>query len=396
MMQGIRQVKGTVLVTVILMVAVAALIATDIAYRQKLDVLRTSAFLARDSAFQYLMAAENLGLYALKRDQDDDKNQKNQNANQDFCDDLGEGWNKHVAVPIPNGIGTIEGQLYDLQGRFNINSLLATDPRDKALFQNAFIQILTNVQRDHPDVFDDSVTPQMLQQRVSDWLDPDSDPTALDGKEDDDYLKLKQPYRAANHFITDLSELMLIDGFTPRSVAFLDEYLSFLPSGAQVNLMTADQDLLVAYGFDAGKVAEFTSAQRPQQFGQDARVKYNTVADVINFLGGNQPVEGGGQTPPQTATQTIDPVTGAVIDPGQTGTDGKAGRINPDLFSISSEYFLLKGKAVVNGKPVLIESVIWRPEAPVAGAGPQPGAGANRAKPMKTILRKLVDPLKQV
>lgn len=386
MMPKRRRSKGTVLVTVILMVAVAALIATDIAYRQKMDVLRTSAFMARDSAFQYLLAAENLGLYALKQDQDDDR------KNNKFFDDLGEGWNKHVAVPIPNGTGTIEGQLYDLQGRFNINWLLTVDPRDKARYQNAFIQILTNVQRDHPDVFEDSITPQMLQQRVTDWLDYDPDPTLHDGKEDDDYLKLKQPYRAANHFMTDLSELMLVDGFSPRAVGFLEEYLACLPVDSKMNLYTADQDLLTALGFDAAKVAEFTSSQRPAQFGQNARVEYTAVADLFAFLGGNPAATEGTNpvTPPVTGTESESET--------ESGGVTKPGNLNPDLFSINSEYFLLKGKAVVNGKPVLIESVIWRPEAAAAGGAPGGGGATTSQKPkeMKTILRKLVDPLKQV
>ncbi|MEZ5507688.1 MAG: hypothetical protein R3F38_17690 [Gammaproteobacteria bacterium] len=42
-----KSARGTVLVTVMLMVAVAALIAADIAYRQQMHVLRTGAFLAR-------------------------------------------------------------------------------------------------------------------------------------------------------------------------------------------------------------------------------------------------------------------------------------------------------------------------------------------------------------
>ena len=389
------------MVTVILMVAVAALIATDIAYRQKMDVLRTAAFLSRDSAFQFLLAAENLGLYALKQDQKKDEQRLSSNPDEEMRDDLGEDWNKGAAFPLPGGIGTIQGNLYDFQGRFNINSLYG-DQQLRQTYQSAFLQLLNSLQSKNVDMFPENVTPSMLQQRLIDWLDENSDPTGLDGKEDDDYLKLQRPYRAANHFITDISELQLIEGFTPKIIRILENYVSFLPPAATINLYTAKPEVLNAFGLDPQKVDEFVNRQRPQKFGDSAKVFYSTKAELLTFLKSAAQTGTGTGTGTQTGTPTIDPITGQPVTPSEGGTGGGGGSVNIEgLFDIKSEYYLLKGKAVVNGKPVLIESVFWRPVSPKAGAGAGGGANPpannpNLNKPTKVILRKLVDPLKQV
>lgn len=392
MSRALHRNRGTVLVTVILMVAVAALIATDIAYRQKMDVLRTAAFLSRDSAYQYLIAAENLGLYALQRDQKDDDREFSQNPNEEISDDLGEDWNKGAAFPLPNGIGTIQGNLYDLQGRFNINSLQA-EQQNRQTYQDAFLKLLNNLQAQNLDMFPQDVTPAMLQQRLIDWLDSDSEPFGHDGKEDDDYLKLPRPYRAANHFITDISELQLIEGFTPKIIGILEKHVSFLPPNTTINLYTAKAELLTAFGLDPVKVGEFLDHQRPQRHRDPAKVSYSTKADLLTFLKPASPPGPGVANP-----TAIDPETGQLIS-GIPPSPQPGGNNIDDLFSIKSEYYLLKGKAVVNGKPVLIESVIWRPLPPQPGVQPgvnPPAGAANENKPTKVILRKLVDPLKQV
>lgn len=387
-----RTEQGTVLITVILMVAIAALIASDIAYRQKMDVLRTSAFLSRDSAFQYLLAAESLGIYALKKDQkaDDDKNKRNPQV--EVSDHLGEDWTKKGIYPIPSGVGIIEGNLSDLQGRFNINSLMAENPADRQFYQSAFTQMMGTILSANPELFPDNTTAEMLKQRVVDWLDIDTEPTPLDGREDDDYLKLEQPYRTANQFMMDSSELLLIEGFTPAAVEFLEreQYVAFLPPDSKINMFTARAEILVAFGFNAGAVADFTQNQRPKRLGDDlenGENAYNTAADLVSFLStGTSPAQGAPPVPVPGAPPAPTPVPGDPPGPGN---------INPDLFAIKSDYYLLKGKAVVNDKPVLIESVIWRSALegpPDPAVQPQP----QTQRTVKTIYRKLVDPLKQV
>jgi len=394
--QACRQ-SGTVLLTVMLMVAVAAFIATEIAYRQKMDVLRTEAFMARDSAFQYLVAAENLGIYALKTDLSDDEKKSQGSPPREIRDDLSEVWNKRVLFPIP-GVGMIEGHLEDLSGRFNINSLVVTDSKKAKAYQAAFKSLLDQVQMAHPEAFPQGVTTDMLVERVIDWLDSDSVPTGFAGEEDPDYERKERPYHTANHVITDISELLLIDGFTPALLDVLQDDLACLPPDTPLNLFTANQDVLKAFGFDGTAVAKFVTLERPQAYNTMGSVDYETMQGVkqnifseltnANPQGGNNTGNTNGITPVTTTT------TG-------TTTGSTSANINPDLFDIKSDYYLLKGKAIVNDRPVQIESVIWRPRTP-AGSGAGNNAinaaqtGSNPPEPPKVIIRKFVDPLKQV
>lgn len=379
-----KSTQGTVLVTVMLMVAVAALIATDIAYRQQMDVLRTGAFLARDAATNYLMGAEQLGLLALDKDRKEDDRKFRKNPNEEIRDHWGEDWYRGAMFPLPGGIGLIEGKLYDLQGRFNINSLADPDAKRQALFAGVFASMLNDLLTSNPDAFPEGTTANMLKERVIDWLDTDQDKTGFDGREDDDYFRKERPYRTANHMITDASELLLIDGFTPQALALLEDKISFLPYSAKINLFTADKDLLIKLGFSAAEVAEFVDKQRPQKHKDLETVHYATTHELFSYLMGS-------------TGQSAEPRFGAGLTSGNSAmeNDGTSGTPNlqVDMFDLKSEYYLLKGKAVVNGKPVLVESVIWKP--PLQASNPGAAAGTNPEPPVTTILRKFVDPLKQ-
>jgi general secretion pathway protein K len=387
--------KGTVLVTVMLMVAVAALIATEIAYRQQMDILRTGAFLARDMAGNYLTAAEELGLKALRTDrEEDDRDFRSNNA--EISDHWGEEWNKGGMFPIPGGIGIIEGRLIDLQGRFNVNSMMDTDPNRQAKFRSVFKAILDKVMQDHPEAFPEGVTTQMLLDRTIDWIDIDQDTTGFDGMEDDEYFRKERPYRAANQVIYDPSELLLIEGFTPQALSYMEDKLSFLPLNAKINLYTADKNFLVQLGFDMAEVEAFDKL-RPLKVGQKLDAVKNQYTDFNALF---TALQGAPATPPPTQPggATPNPIT-----PPTPGGGGTTPTLQPDMFDVKSQFFLLKGKAVVNGKPVLIESVIWKPELNPAGGGAGAGAGgagnpnsaANQTTEVTTIFRKFVDPLKQ-
>ncbi|MEZ5507687.1 MAG: type II secretion system protein GspK [Gammaproteobacteria bacterium] len=146
----------------------------------------------------------------------------------------GEDWYRGAMFPLPDGIGLIEGKLHDLQGRFNINSLADPDAKRQALFAGVFASMINDLLTSNPDAFPEGTTANMLKERVIDWLDTDQENTGFDGREDDDYFRKERPYRTANHVITDASELLLIDGFTPQALALLEDKISFLPYSAKI------------------------------------------------------------------------------------------------------------------------------------------------------------------
>lgn len=397
MMQTLRRIhqKGTVLITVMLMVAVAALIASEIAYRQQMDILRTGAFLARDAASWYLGAAEELGLQALRKDREDDDRDFQRNSEIPISDHFGEEWNRGGTFPLPGGIGLVEGKLIDLQSRFNVNSLMDPDPRRRQLYGNVFVAIVGKVLQDHPEAFPDGTTASMLKERVIDWLDEDQNATGFDGMEDDEYFRKERPYRTANHFITDPSELLLIDNFTPQALSLLEDKLAFLPLSAKINLYTASKELLIQLGFSTGEATELADNQRPKKFNDKFSVEYKDLNEVFTFLLGPNKQPGGETGTPGSGTEESSGAGGDESAAGGSGSGTTA--LQADMFDIKSNYFLLKGKAVVNGKPVLVESVIWKPDLN-NNNGAAGGGGASTAQPIlpvKVIFRKFVDPLKQ-
>lgn len=367
-----RKQRGTVLITVVMMVAIAALIVTDMSYRQKLDIKRTAALLSRDQAFHYLMGAEEIANWTLV----DDLKRDNKGSNPLIIDTLGEPWAKETQ-PFPVAGGLIQGRIIDLQGRFNINSLMASDAAI-ALKQKERLRLLMD-RRSIPTDSDSTISTQMLIERIVDWMDTDQDPTGLDGREDIDYLAMDIPHRTANRIMWDISELMLIEGFTPDDVAALADYVCFLPPDAALNVNTADAIVLDAYSFG---ITGAQIVEDREKAGPDRTDKgYETLQVFDDLIA----------TVASTTTQT--PQQNQINRQNQTNTgNGTLTQTNSNKpvgnFSVNSEYYLLEAEAVINEKPVLMQSILYR-KAITAGA-------PNTDITIKTLSRKLVDPLKRV
>ncbi|RLU03217.1 MAG: general secretion pathway protein GspK [Ketobacter sp.] len=364
-----RKQSGTVLITVIMMVTIAALIVTDMVYRQKLDIKRTSALLSRDQAFQYLLGAEELANLSLSEDLKQDNN-KNEPA---FVDTLAEDWAQPTS-PFPVAGGFIQGRVIDLQARFNVNSIMASDPTVAKKQRERFRRLMDLV--GIPADKESNVSTQMLSERLLDWLDNDQEPTGFDGKEDLDYLGLERPYRAANMVMWDISELMLIEGFTPADIALLADYVSFLPPDAALNVNTADAKVLDAYdlGLPGVQIDEERKKTGPGRH-DGGFLDLQAFDDLILTAATPQATQPEGTEADDNGVQEI--------NPGKQQDNKAAGN-----FSVYSEYYLVEAEAVINEKPVLMRSVLFRPTIK--------DGGSNKDIKIKTLSRKLEDPLKRV
>lgn len=366
-----RKQGGTVLITVVMMVAIAAIIVTDMTYRQKLDIKRTSALLSRDQAFQYVLGAEELANLSLFQDlkQDNDKNEPA------FVDTLGEDWAK-PPQPFPVAGGFIQGRIIDLQSRFNVNSIMASDPviAKKQRERLRRLMDLVGIPKDT----ESTVTTQMLSERILDWIDNDQEPTGFDGQEDLDYLGLERPYRAANSVIWDISELMLIEGFTPNDIAALADWVCFLPPDVALNVNTADPKVLDAYelGLPGAQIEEERVKDGPARHASGF-LDMQAFDDLIATAATKVPVTGTGNDDQEQNGQN-----GGLNDPKPTNNKAVGN------FSVNSEYYLLEAEAVINQKPVLMRSILYRPALK--------DGDANGDIKIKTLSRKLEDPLKRV
>lgn len=205
---------GVALITALLVVALATTLAVAGFSRQMVLIRRTANVLHHDQAYFYALGGENWARLLLQRDDP-------------TVDTLKENWAIRLpALPIEGG--TLQGELSDLQGRFNINNLLTeagdVSQVDVARFERLLLAL--------------EISP-VLVQPLLDWLDADTNPQLPSGAEDTFYLGQKTSYRAANRLMIDISELRAVSGFTAEIVAKISPYVCALPHRTPLNVNTA-------------------------------------------------------------------------------------------------------------------------------------------------------------
>ncbi len=136
--------------------------------------------------------------------------------------------------PIPIEGGEVQGLIADQQGLFNLNNLV----------QNGFVNPadLARLQR----LLSTLGLPPELANALADWMDADSLPMATGGAEDGYYLNLPKPYRAANRPLSELSELLWVQGYDAQSIRRLSGFVTVLPERTQINVNFASAEVLSA------------------------------------------------------------------------------------------------------------------------------------------------------
>jgi general secretion pathway protein K len=215
--------RGVALITAVVLVAIATVLAARVGTDAALDLRRTMGITALNQGWQVALGAEAWAAQILHDDLRDSQ-----------TDDLTESWAQPVP-PLPIDGGSIEGGMEDLQGRFNLNNLLKADGTvDEANLQR-FRRLLRFAGLD-----------ERWAGALADWLDADTLDTFPDGAEDGVYIGQVPPYRTANGPITTTTELLALPGFTLEDYALLRPHVSALPVGTPINVCTASPLVLAA------------------------------------------------------------------------------------------------------------------------------------------------------
>jgi general secretion pathway protein K len=196
-----QQQSGVALITAILLVAMATLLTTKLAWDYQISLRRTEAIIMQEQARFFAVGAEAVAIAVLKEDEV-------------VFDHAGDYWDDDLD-PIPIGIdeivmGTMDGQLHDAQGRFNVNNLIpvrGAGPDQSS--RDQFARLIDNLQLS-PSIVD----------AVIDWIDEDTIPLP-NGAEDSIYTSLDPPYRPANNYFTSVSELRAVANIDNESYAAL-------------------------------------------------------------------------------------------------------------------------------------------------------------------------------
>jgi len=218
-----RHQSGSALVTAILIVALASLIAVSIVKQQHIDIRRAENMINGDQAILYLRAGENWVKQLLEDDRLKNKN-----------DSLNDNWAK-IDSSLDIDKGKILIQVEDLQARFNLNNLLDDEGRPSKVDIEHFRNLLAVLELDAE-----------LVQPVLDWMDADINISLPSGAEDQEYLALNLPYRTANAPFVSISELLLVKGMTMVAYDKLSPYISALPERVDINVNTLSIPLLAA------------------------------------------------------------------------------------------------------------------------------------------------------
>lgn len=202
---------GVALITVLLVFAIAAIVASKVVTQQMVDTQRVVGMIDRTQAYYYARAAEQLAMLALREDEKADLD--NSGGNNSQTDDLTEFWAAGVIPFEIDNIGKVFIQVIDLNRFFNLNNLLQPNGRVNKFELNRFRLLLTELDLDPG-----------LAENLADWLDADEKEEGYQS-ESDSYERLEPPYQAGNRAMSDVSELRLVSGFTPEVVRTLAPYV---------------------------------------------------------------------------------------------------------------------------------------------------------------------------
>jgi general secretion pathway protein K len=241
--------RGVALLIALILVALATILATKLTFDGFLERRRTIGVLAAEQALQFGLGAEALAADALAQDA--------QSSGQQTT--LAAPWAQpSQAFPItpPDNpeaepIGTMQGQLEDMQGRFNLNNLARVvagtatpnqvnqptqDPQPLEQFQRLLALV--------------GLEPKWAA-IARDWIDADDIPGSPDGAEDQVYTSQSPPYRTGNWPMMSPTELMNLPGFGADRYRKIAPYVTALPSSTvPINICTAPAVVLESLADD--------------------------------------------------------------------------------------------------------------------------------------------------
>lgn len=272
--------RGAALVVALLIFALCTALIVAMKSEFVLYYQRGANVLISEQVYAYLRGAEELAKLALVQDYDADQLRELPR------DDLTEVWAQDPDEVVPYTLdegGWLRGGLEDLQGRFNLNSLVdavdSSQGATKIRYTSAqkqfarLLQALAGLELGEQEAL-------AITESIGDWLDVDSKPRP-NGAEDDYYVGLTPAYRAANQLMTSVSELRAIEGITPQLYDALRPWVAALPERDTVlNILTAPPMLLRTINDDA-TFAPLSEADGQLLFEVRAEESFASVDDFL-------------------------------------------------------------------------------------------------------------------
>ncbi|CAI3114647.1 Putative type II secretion system protein K [Acinetobacter calcoaceticus] len=216
--------QGVALLTILIMVALATILAASIAKHQTNTMENTGYLMRQNQSLLYAKSAEAFFSELLIQDTN----------NAGGVDHLKETWAQPMP-PFPIEDGTVSGRLIDESGKFNLNNLTTNEGKVNEAAKSWFERLLVRVG-----------LPAELSQAVIDWQDSDEEPSGPMGAESSYYEGLDPSYLASNAKFHRIEELKLVRGFDGKKYDLIAPYISALPENTKVNINTASPLVLAS------------------------------------------------------------------------------------------------------------------------------------------------------
>lgn len=273
--------RGAALLTVLLLVAMIAVLAGTALERLRLTTRLAGNALGGEQARDYARAAEALATAKVS----DMLGSSPQRVT------LAGGWsNQPFGLPLPGG-GLAVARVTDGGNCFNLNSLVSRQGPNVYTSTQTFAQRLQFV-RLMRLIGVPAQAAERIAPATADWIDTDQDQQG-GGAEDPTYVAKATPYRTAGTLMVDPSELRAVDGVTPAIYATLRPWICTLPvaetTPVNINTLSPEQAPLVAMLFPDNlsvDTARGMILRRPPQGFKD------TTA-FVNLAGSGAALEGG-------------------------------------------------------------------------------------------------------
>ena len=302
--------RGVALITILVMVAIATILAATIAKRQKHTAENTAYLIRQNQALLYAKSAEAFASELLVQDSDSSGG----------ADYLQETWAQPMP-PFPVEDGMVSGRLEDESGKFNLNDLVGADGttvNDDA--KKLFEQLLRRVG-----------LPVELSQSTIDWIDSDDLTVGSMGAESNYYQGLSPGYTSANAPFNAIEDLKQVRGFEGGNYDLIAPYLSALPATTvKININTAPSLLLASL---------------------DEKLDFNTVATVLQEK--QKKMEHFANVGELLAVQPFD----SMSDEGKN--------LANKMLDVKSDYFKIQVEVILSNRKRQLSSHVFRKDKQV-------------------------------
>lgn len=269
--------RGVALITVLMVMAMAVIVATNMSAGLQLQIQRVENLQSNNQAYWYALSAEALAKSVLEDDYDKEKEHNH----------LKQMWAQgETTFPVENG--EISGEISDLHACLNLNNLRpeksqnSNNPEENKLpARIAFEELVLALELEGVDQFQ----VENMADALTDWLDEGTSLVSAGGAEDNDYSAKVFPYLPANSYMASVNELRIIEHFTVPMIEKLKPFVCVIPNQGEtavnVNTITEEQTELLQglLGGISRSDAESIISARPDEGWEDIS-NFWTVPEV--------------------------------------------------------------------------------------------------------------------